>query len=400
MERSRSRSAGRNRVRGAAPRPGAPLRKRLGPFGGPPTSEKVVSATLYNTQLNFTRGTVALFRLPDVVAVDGPQLFTTMTPPRAGFGTGSNTLRSLGVEQAQASVAATVTDPFQRNFWGCKIDHPGWSATNVPQWNANITQFAYVKTSAVVLEITMPDPPMASSEAVKMIRPGSMTTLQESQTQTVRFGAPNVSREIWDEIRPAGAWQYMVIPAQKDASLNLTNIVGLARWQQLLQLGYKPRICKGRKYSVMCMPRGFDAAGSADIGQKLNILSAGAGTIPASNGFNGPPPGQARLHKAQETDWCVQYNNSAANPDTYVGALGKWNDFTESGFDVIAFGSAIVFQFCQYCPPTSDGAFASTAAVQLVPITLTVHNKTVFSQLKTAARDLGQVFTMPVIGGV
>jgi len=368
-------------------------RKALGPFGGPPQSEKVVTATLYNTQLNFARGTVAFARLPDVVAVD-PQTFKTMTPPRTAAGTGTNTIQQLGVEQATASVGATQLDPYQRNFWGIKIDHPGWNATSVVQWDANVSQFAYVKTSPVVLEITLPDAPIVTSEAVKMIRPGVMTNAQLTAAETARFGN-GAGAPIWDEIRPIGAWQYMIVPAQKAASISLRNTVGLDKWQQLMQLGYKPKTCKGNKYRVAAGVRGFDQAGQSDCASHLLALIP-AGAIPARNSStDGFGPGQyTKTHSTQETDWCVQFFGAGSFADTYAGAIERVENFRGQGYDVVAFGSCIIFQFCQYAPPTVEGL--ETAAIQRVPVTLTIHNKTVFTQLKTASRDLGQVFTTPI----
>ena len=372
---------------------GSRVRKSLGPFGGPPQSEKVVSATLYQQELRFARGTSALARLASVTAVD-PQIFTTMTPPRTGAGTGSNTSQSLGVEQATASTAASTTDPFQRNFYGIKIDHPGFNACNPVQWNANISQFAYVKTSAVVCEILLPDPPMGTSDAVKLVRPGVISTAQLAAYQTANTGLANVGANVWDEIRPMGAWMYIVIPAQKGASISLYNTVGLVRWQQLMQLGYKPKICKGNKYRVMAMAKGFDTSGTREIYDKLGLLISNAGVAPASNGVDYQIPGSyTKNHAAQECDWSVQYAEIPL-PDTFLGGQQKLTQFGAQGFDTIAFGSAIVFQFCQYAPLTGDGD--QTAANQSVPVTLTIHNKTVFSQLKTASRDLGQVYTLPI----
>lgn len=372
---------------------GGRVRKSLGPFGGPPQFEKVVSATLYQTDLKFIRGTSALQRLSNVTAVD-PQPFATMTPPRTAAGTGTNSLNSLGVEQAIASTAASASDPFQRNFYGIKIDHPGFNACNPVQWNANVTQFAYVKTSAVVCEITLPDPPMGTSEAVKLIRPGVISTAQLAAYQTANTGLANVGVNVWDEIRPMGAWMYIVIPAQKGASISLFNTVGLVRWQQLLQLGYKPKVCRGNKYRVMCSTKGFDTSGTREIYDKLQLLQAYGGVAPPSNGVDYNIPGSyTKTHAAQECDWSVQYAETPI-PDTFLGGQQKLTQFGAQGFDTIAFGSAIVFQFCQYAPLTSDGD--QTAANQNVPVTLTIHNKTVFSQLKTASRDLGQVYTLPI----
>lgn len=386
----------RRRSLSAVREPGR-IRKTLGPFGGPPQREKVVSATQFNYDLDFPRGSLNLTRITDNIQSVQPKAFATMTPPRDAPGSGTNNLGNLGVEQAIAGSTATLVDPYQRNFWGIKIDHPGFNACNPTQWRANISQFAYVKTSAVVCEITLPDAPVCDSGPVKVIRPGVMTNAQATAVQSTRFG--NAGLAIWDEIRPSGAWEYIIIPPHKAASINLSNCVGLVRWQELMQLGYKPRTCKGRKYRVMCNPTGFDQSGQRDTQERLNALDGGDGVIPSSNLLaTGTGPGMyTKSHSAQETDWVCQYGYAGV-PDNYIGAGLKLAQFSAQGFDVVAFGSAIVFQFCQYAPPTTENV--QTSMAQCIPVSLTIHNSTVFSQLKTAQRDLGQVFTLPLIGGV
>lgn len=388
----RGRSASRRRL-------GTAIRSAVGPFGGQPASEKVISATVYTTQLSWPRGNLNFFKIPDLDPME-VLAFKTMTPPRTAPGTGGNTLQQLGVYQAQASSTATLLDPFQRNFWGIKIDHPGWNACNVTQWDANITQFAYVKTSGVVCEISLPDAPITRSEATKIIRPTVMTNAQLAAVQTQQFGLANSGTPIWNEQRPSGAWQYIIIPAHKAASINLSKCVGRTQWQQIIQLGYKPKTCKGNKYRISSGIGGFNCNGIKETGERLSVLQSGSGVIPASNlaGVGFALVGEQATHKRQESDWCVQFGNNSQIADSFAGARVQLDNFTAQGFDVLAYGSAIVFQFCQYAPPTVEGVI--TAELQVLPVTLTIHNKTVFSTLKTTSNDLGQVYSLPVVGGV
>lgn len=380
---------------------GPKVRRKLGPFGGQPQSETVVTANVFQTEIQFPDTTTIFARIGDAANMD-PQAFTTMTPPRTAAGSGSNTLNTNGVWAGYAVVAAGPTDPFHRNFLGFKIDHPGWNCCNPRQWNANVTQFAYVKTSPVVLEITLPDPPISKALPVTITRPPvfrAVGDLASYQTNNMGAGIPSDGVPIWNETRPCGAWQYIVIPPQKGASIRLDQIVGYDKWQKLLQIGYKPQTCRGRTYKCMCAARGADAAEQSSINKKLTALGTTLGVIPSFNA-----PGQMQgpglynsVHKQQETDWSVQYS-APPYADTFVDAANQATTMIEQGFDVLAFGSAIVFQFLQYAPPCLDGT--STAMRQIMPYTLTVHSKTTFRQLKTASQDLGQVGTLPIVGGV
>jgi len=398
--RSRSRERGGGGVRPVPTK--VKVRRMLGPFGGQAQSEVVVTANVFQTEVPFPDTTTPFTRFADINGMD-PQNFTTMSPPRIALGSGSNSLNQNGVWMAFASFTSNLSDPFHRNFVGFKIDHPGWNCCNPRQWNANVTQFAYVKSSPVVLEITLPDPPISKALPVTVFRPPvfrSAADLTSYQTANMGVGVPSDGVPIWNETRPTGAWQYIILPAQKGASLNLSKIVGYLEWQQLLQIGYKPQTCRGKTYKCVCAAKGADSAEQNSIFGKLASLAVPPpGTIPPFNQpTQGTGPGQYNtVHKAQETDWCVQYS-AGPYADNFASAQQQAATMIQQGFDVLAFGSGIVFQFVQYAPPCMDGT--ATVMKQILPLTLTVHSKTTFRQLKSASQDLGQVSTLPIVGGV
>ena len=393
----------RQRVDAGVPR--TKPRRTLGPFGGQAQSETVVTANVFQTELQFVNTSFPFGRLADIANMD-PQDFTTMTPPRIGLGQGQNTLNTNGVWMGTATTTSTATDPFHRNFWGVKLDHPGWNCCNPRQWNANVTQFAYVKSSPVVLEITLPDPPIGSATPVTIQRPSVFRSAADlAQWEVANMGGPQSDAvPIFNETRPTGVWQYIILPPQKGASIRLTEVVGYTAWQKLLQIGYKPQICRSRTYKCVCQPKGADQAEQNNILSKLSVLFTSVGVIPPVNQLfpgQGTGPGSFNtIHRQQETDWCVQYSAAPAAPflDNFQAAEAQASTMIQQGFDVLAFGSGIVFQFLQYAPPCLDGT--PTAMRQIVPVTLTVHSKTTFRQLKTANQDVGQVSTLPIVGGV
>lgn len=305
-----------------------------------------------------------------------------------------------------ASNGASPEDCFQRNYVGFKIDHPGWNCCNPRQWNANVTQFCYVKSSPVVLEITLPDPPIGAAGPVTVQRPSKFRAAQDlQQYQVSNFGqVPSDGVPIWNETRPTGAWQYIIIPPQRGSSIRLDQVVGYTQWQKLLQIGYKPQTCRGKTYKCVCQAKGADASEQSSISFKLSSLQQPPpGTIPPFNpqAQMAGPGSYNTVHKAQETDWSVQYSVDTAAapfPDDFIGAQAEAMTIIQQGFDVLAFGSGIVFQFVQYAPPCMDGT--TTACRQVMPLTLTVHSKTTFRQLKSASQDIGQVSTLPIVGGV
>lgn len=383
-------------------------RVRTGPFGGPTQTAKEVSSTLYNVVLSTVPGAIPIAYVPDALAVT-PANFTSMAD-KVTIGTGTNTLMTLGVWRTVSQTAATAADPYQRTFLAIKCDHQGFNACNVEMWNEKCLQFQYVKQSPYAVIITLPEPPMQAKTAgpVSMTRPGAMTAAQLLGYQQVMIStgfvaAPAIATNanIWPETRSIGAWEYIIVPPQVAASINLTEIGDLAAWQRLLNLGFQSKKCTRKRYMISCGTTGFNGDGGANLRLKLQAVSP-AGVIPAANSTNFSASVEGihnQRHQVQECDWCCQFNAPAslAIPASYATAQTYSLNLVAQGFDTIPFGSGIVFQFIQYAPPTTDTA-ANTACPVNMPYTIEVCSKTEWSQLRNGARDLGQLSTLPLIG--
>ena len=382
-------------------------RVKAGPFGGPAQSAKEVSSTLYNTVLSTVPGAIAIAYQPDIAAVT-PANFASMTD-KVTVGTGSNTLMSLGVWRTVSQTVATASDPYQRTFLALKVDHQGFNACNVEIFNEKCLQFQYVKQSPYAVLITLPEPPMQakSAQPVTMTRPGAMTAAQllgyQQSMISTGFAAPPVpTGNIWNETRSTGCWQYIIIPPQVAASINMTQIGDQAAWQRLLNLGYKAQNCTRRQYMIACGTTGFDGMGTQNLRNKLTALQASLGVIPASNSTGAATFIEGvhnKKHAVQECDWVCQYNApvSLTIPPNYGNATQYVANLIAQGFDTLPFGSAIVFQFLQYAPPTTD-TVANTACPVNMPYTIEVTTKTSFSKLRLGNRDLGQLATLPLAG--
>lgn len=406
--RSASRKVGDFESSGSAP---LALRvRRKGPFGPERQSVKEISSTLYDTVLQTDPGAIAIGYVQPDLAAQQPFNFTSMTPPRTGAGVGANTLSALGVIRTVSQTAATALDPIQRTYLAIKIDHQGFNSCNVTKFNEYCQQFQYCKMSGVMCKITLTDPPLNSknTQPILQTRPSAITgnmLTQLQQTMLTPGGqvTPNsAAYPFWNETRPLGGWYYIVVPPQRGASINLTEIGTEAGWQRLLNIGYKARPCKGKTYAVMCGTKGFDADGRENIIKKMEQLQTGGGIIPANNSFAGAvAEGRDDCpHQAQECDWCCQYAN-ASDPINPSNTYTSWAVYTRNtqyqGFDVLAYGSAIVFQFCQFAPPTTDTG-VSTASKVIIPYQMEVISSTTFSQLKLGSRDVGQLATGPING--
>lgn len=384
------------------------LRKK-GPFGVERQSVKEISSTIYDTVLQTVPGTLAVAYVDDISPIT-PSSFFSMTPPRTAAGVGNNNLSSLGVIRSVSQTAATALDPMQRTYLALKIDHQGFNTCNIPKFNEYTQQFQYCKMSGVMCKITLPDPPMSSKTAlpVTQTRPSALTGAMLTgwqQTQVTPGGSlapPATPYPVWNETRPLGAWYYIIVPPQRGASINLTEIGTEAGWQRLMNIGYKAQPCKGKVYNIMCGTKGFDADGRSNIVQKLTQLNTGGGVIPSNNLFSGAvAEGRDNVeHQAQECDWVCQYA-TASNPVNPSNTFASWATYLQNtqaqGFDVLAYGSAIVFQFCQFAPPTTDTG-VSTATNVIIPYQLEILSSTTFSQLKIGNRDVGQLATGPING--
>lgn len=368
------------------------------PFGSEPETVKVITATLYETAIDFPAGGMPFKKLDDVLAVK-PAVFRTMAFPRIIAGVGQNTLQSLGVFQGQSGSPATETDPYQRNFWAIKVDHCGFNACNVDRFPDGCNDFGLVKTSSNVVEITLPQPPMSKAMAPTVIRPTNMSMAQMTGYQTRMFGGGvSMANVAFDETHASGAWEYMIIPAQLGGSVKLSIMGTLTGWQRLLDMGFRPKKCTRSKYRISVVPKGQDGVEIRTVYRKLADMTS-TGIIPSSNAWADAQQFQGseqRQHHAQDTDWCCQYSTLYPT-DTFAGSQQIIRDIQAQGFDVMAYGSAIVFQFIQYAPPTSDTPAIDTSVCQIIPATLTVHNKTTFSKRRTVGFDLCQVMSLPVI---
>lgn len=380
-------------------------RKRDAPFGTPSQVQTVVSATMYDFNVIYGVTNQPFSRALDVIPVH-PTSFMWMTPPRATVGTGGNTCNQLGVWAGQSTKQASSIDPFIRNFYAIKLDHPGFNAVDPIQFVQNANLFQYVKLSGVVLEIQFPDPPMVAKQPVTITRPSLITAQMRDSAQQLMYtvvGAPPVSnRTAWYETHPTGRWEYIRIPAQNGSSINLSQIGDYDGWQRLVTLGYKPKVCRGNKYFIKCGTTGVDMNELENIRVKNQNLQATSGVIPPFNTVSGAGlsyNGNTRhKHQKQECDWSVQYA-SPGQPDNFSGGSMQCRQFEQQGFDTMAFGEAIVFQFLQYAPTCTDDGSPS-GHMQEIPFHCTLHNKATFTQLRDGNIDIGQLSSLPIVGGV
>lgn len=371
--------------------------KRNKPFGKEPDSIKVISATVYNYGVDFPAGGGAFIKDDDVFA-NNPLPFSLMNPPiPAGPGTGQNSMQALGVFHGQSGHAATTTDPYQRNFYMVKVDHAGFNTVQPSRFDDGRRDYTYAQMSSTVVEIVLPEAPIADAIPTTVTRPTNISYAQLTGMQKQLFdGGYDNLNWAWNETRPCGQWQYIEIPAGFGCSLKMGQYCTYAGWQQLLDQGLVPKICKKQKYFIRAKPVGLNGVEMDLVAQKLSALNSVG--IPASNAqWSGYQQGtQSTPHKKQETDWICQY--STLNPgDTYIGAKSPIADLQAQGFDVMAYGSGIVFQFLQYAPPTNDDDDPHlTASCQIIPVQLTVHSKCHFTKKKSQGRDLYQLTSLPL----
>lgn len=367
---------------------------------------KVISMTAYNFALDFPPGDDPFYKLPDVLPAIGLVPFAAMTPPRNVSGTGSNSLNSLSVWMGASSSKATEEDPYQRNFFMVKTDHCGYNSVTPVRFLDGCTQFTYVKTGPNIIEIQLPEPPLSKAVPPVQIRPVSMTQVQVIGIQKVMQGSGYDSTNvIWPEQHASGFWQYIVLPAGYGGSLKMAYHGDKKGWNRLIDLGFRPKQCTSLKYRIMVEPKGQNGVEMLNAQNKLSQLGPMPGTIPVSNLNPGVFTAQAyegRVkvpHQKSMTDWVCQMSTAISSPnDDFAGASARYYDLIAQGFDVMAFGGGIVFQFCQYAPPTRDTVPITTAACQIVPVTINVHNKCVFSTPRTsAANDLYQVASLPIV---
>ena len=381
------------------------LRRKPGPFGVQRQTVKEISSTIYQTRVDTGVGAIPIAYEDDVPAMVSATFFAMN--PRTTVGVGTNTLNSLGVWATRSQEAASLVDPMQRTYLALKVDHQGFNACNVQKFNEYCNEFQFIKQDAYVVEITFTDQPMNSKNAppATMTRPSRVTNTQLTQQQQTLLTpggqvAPSAlgAVPVFMETRPFGGWYYIIVPPQRGASINLTEIGTEVAWQRLLNIGYKAKPCSGKKYRIQCGTNGFDASGRQQIITKLAGLGTSGGVVPVNNGGANLEGRDNATHQIQEAEWCCQYADPAglARPPTYATATTYTRNTVFQGFDTLPFGSAIVFQFCQYAPLTIEGG--NTAVPTVIPYQIEILSATSFSQLRLGNRDVGQVCTLPIAG--
>lgn len=293
-----------------------------------------------------------------------------------------NTLRSMGVRYMWSEEAGSSTDPYRRSFLSFKIDAEGFNCCHSKLFNDNCKQFHQVKQGPTAVTFHFMDPPMGN----KAVTRDYQITSGDVATATV-------------ETRTVGAWQCIIIPPRKLASVYLPSLHGKANWDKLLEMGFKP-MSVGKVQRIFCSNAGIDEDQMEYVirsteqplaQQEENGLLNLEGVVEQSVFKKTELPGKIVKHKYFDTERTCQFYSEFDNlsSDDTARTTSRtrqfWNVMAQ-GYQAAPFGSAIVFQFC-----TFHGGNPTNVARLNIPIEIHVDSFTKFKGNAAEQLDLDQL---------
>jgi len=289
------------------------------------------------------------------------QQFKQMTNRNAN-GSGWNTFRMLGGRMCISEEIPTLQNPYVETFAAFKLDAMGFNGNSVNTFNQMCTRYNLVKQGPYAMTFFFQEPPVGTRPVVRQY-----PIAASDATNLGGVGRPTI------EEHTIGAWEYMIIPPRVRASVKLNAIVGTQSWNRLIEMGFKPRPITKRGITIYCSNGGLDedsmqfnrvaGVGPASIS---NLTQFSTITSPAGNSVNCAnlaevTAGGLKKSKWRETERVCQYATIVNAPPT-AGApletqvLQAFDDITAQGYGCQPFGSAVVFRFRQFAPPSAATA--------------------------------------------
>lgn len=333
-------------------------------------------------------------------APQGATLTYLSLAPRTNATNGQVTMNAQGLYWSWAEELPTVNRPWLQTYFGFKLDMAGFNICDPTQFAQNCTRYMYAKQGPACATFVWPDCPISQNDAVT--REIQLAAATFSGTAVAGSGTVSAYGTATREFRGIGPWEMIIIPPRKMKSINLDVCLNQDGWDQLIDMGFKPRPCQ-KVTKIYCSNGGADAS---------NIFAlVSAGTQPSTRNSNDPliVGSDGRLSNISalkykkmsyvDTEEICQYTTvptitAGALPATSYNLLSN-NDniFFRQGYPCVPFGSAIIFRVRQYAPVQETytaGArtITQTCIRQTLPLDVYLDSVTVFKSPVKGSFDL------------
>lgn len=358
------------------------------------------------TQTNLvTAGGVPLLPTTDTPATPGYNLRPEGEEPLSYRNLGDRTtigingvmsLNSSGVYWYWGEKLPDINCPWLETYFAFKIDMVGFNICDPAQFAENCKRFQYVKQGPACLTFVWPDPPIGDAGPVRRQYPMLPSSQMAGGGQAEGYGSSYLQANI--EERGIGAWEMIIIPPRKMKSVNLQQIVNQAGWDNLIDMGFKPRQTN-KVVKVYCSNGGVDVEDLINITQQGILQKNRSSNLATSNICDLT----WRKGKYLDTEDVCQFT-SIPDPGTGIVPLayGQISDVNRQGYPCISMGSAIVFRFRQFAPVQqqydANGVVIQTLQTctrQTIPCDLFIDSVTTFKSPVKGTFDLDLPWSNP-----
>lgn len=333
------------------------------------------------------------------VAPEGATLTYGSLNPRGNPTNGQVTMNAQGLYWSWAEELPDVNRPWLQTYFGFKLDMAGFNICDPVQFSQNCARYMHCKQGPACATFVWPDCPIGKNDQVTRELQLAATTF----TGTAVNGNGTISSygTATREFRGIGPWEMIIIPPRKMKSINLDACLSQDGWDNLIDMGFKPRPCQ-KVTKIYCSNGGVDATDIAVITNAalMPTVRNSNETLNTENPKWGNLSG-LRYKKMSyvDTEDICQYTavptitaNTLPATSYNVIAAGD-NIYYRQGYPCVPFGSAIVFRVRQFAPVQesfTNGArtITHTAIRQTLPLDIYLDSVTVFKGPVKGSFDL------------
>lgn len=331
-------------------------------------------------------------------APEGATLNYLSLAPRTNPTNGQVTMNAQGLYWSWAEELPDVKCPWLQTYFGFKLDQAGFNICDPTQFSQNCSRYMFAKQGPACATFVWPDCPIGRNDKVtRELQLAAQTyTGGVAGTGTVSTYGTAVR-----EYRGIGPWEMIIIPPRKMKSVNLDVCLNQDGWDNLIDMGFKPRPCQ-KVTKIYCSNGGVDAT-------DINVIT-NAAAQPAVRDSN-VPSGLAdtkwsnisglRYKKMSyvDTEDICQYTSvpsitADTLPSTSYNVLSNSdNIFYRQGYPCVPFGSAVIFRVRQFAPVQETYAsgtrtITQTCIRQNLPLDVYLDSVTVFKSPVKGQFDL------------
>lgn len=338
-------------------------------------------------------------------APQGQTLTYLSLNPRTNPNNGQVTMNAQGLYWSWAEELPTVNRPWLQTYFGFKLDMQGFNICDPVQFAQNCTRYMYAKQGPACATFVWPDCPISQNDGVT--REIQLAAATFSGTPAAGSGTVSAYGTATREFRGIGPWEMIIIPPRKMKSINLDVCLNQDGWDNLIDMGFKPRPCQ-KVTKIYCSNGGLAADRIVSLinATVQNPIRDSNNPVPSSATTANISSLPYKKMSYVDTEEICQYTtvpaiSANALPSTSYNVMtGSDNVYFRQGYPCVPFGSAIIFRIRQFAPVQETytaGArtVSQTCIRQNLPLDVYLDSVTVFKSPVKGSFDLDLPYSDP-----